>query len=380
MTRGFDHLRTISERAIEEGVTPAVGLVVGQGGKNLYLAALGHAALVPETLPVALDYVWDLASLTKPLVTSLLAMQAVAEGRLGLGQTLSVGPQGDERQVTLRQLLSHSAGFEAHAPLYLEAGGGAKGGSPTLAGRQAVVKAARDGRAAYSPGTRSIYSDLGFIVLGDWLETVFGARLDRLAQERIFSPLGIAGLFFVPLWSDDSGSQASPAVPVERFVATQHCPVRERVLRGEVDDLNAYALGGVSGHAGLFGTLEAVAVLAHALMAAVHGPPASFGGPQAIDPAVLRTFWSPAGVPGSTWRLGWDGPAAVSSLAGDRISRRAVGHLAFTGCSLWIDPQRETFVLILTNRIHLGPPTDPRFAAFRRELGDAALAAIDYVV
>ena len=116
----------------------------------------------------------------------------------------------------------------------------------------------------------------------------------------------------------------------------------------------------------------------HALIAAFHGHAATSGGPVIAERDVLRTFWTPAGVPGSTWRLGWDGPAAQGSLAGDRISRDAIGHLAFTGCSVWIEPGRETFVLILANRVHPTVPSDRRFAELRRELADAALEALGY--
>jgi CubicO group peptidase (beta-lactamase class C family) len=160
--------------------------------------------------------------------------------------------------------------------------------------------------------------------------------------------------------------------------AADRCPVRGRIVLGEVHDLNAFALGGVAGHAGLFGTAAAVARLAHALCAAYRGAAPAAGASALVDREVLRAFWTEAGVPGSTWRLGWDGPSARGSLAGDRISRRAVGHLAFTGCSLWIDPERETFVLLLSNRLHPAPVEEARFRELRRAVNDAALDDLGY--
>jgi CubicO group peptidase (beta-lactamase class C family) len=212
-----------------------------------------------------------------------------------------------------------------------------------------------------------VYSDVGYILLGDLLERAMGARLDVLAAERIFGPLGIDVLGF-------PGAAVLGGRPV---AATQRDPVRGRVLVGEVDDLNAAAMGGVAGHAGLFGTAAAVGALASALCAAWRDAGRD-GGPPIVPGPVLREFWMPAGIPGSTWRLGWDGPSPVDSVAGEVISRAAVGHLGFTGCSLWIDPARETYVLVLSNRVHPAVEEDGRFRALRPALNDAALRDAGY--
>jgi len=144
-------------------------------------------------------------------------------------------------------------------------------------------------------------------------------------------------------------------------------------LIGEVHDLNAHAMGGIAGHAGLFGSVGDLLKLVLALCDSYHG-----GASALVSPEVLRSFWRPAGIPGSTWRLGWDGPAEHGSLAGSLISRRAVGHLSFTGCSLWIDPEQATSVIVLCNRIHPEVRDDPRFRALRPALCDAALRAVEY--
>jgi CubicO group peptidase (beta-lactamase class C family) len=143
---------------------------------------------------------------------------------------------------------------------------------------------------------------------------------------------------------------------------------------GEVDDLNAYAMGGIAGHAGLFADAATVSAIAGALVSAWRGQARG----ALVERDVIREFWSPARVPGSTWRLGWDGPSARGSAAGERMSRAAVGHLGFTGCSLWIDPARETWIVLLANRVHPTVPDHHRFRAFRPALHDAALEALGY--
>jgi CubicO group peptidase (beta-lactamase class C family) len=230
--------------------------------------------------------------------------------------------------------------------------------------RESVVALAASHPLAYEPGAQSIYSDLGFILLGAWLEKVFGDRLDRLADRIWYSPLGLKSLRF---------PGGSP-FPLDAVVApTEDCPARRVMVRGEVHDLNARAMGGIAGHAGLFGAAVDVLGMALELCAAFHGR-----GGDLVKAATVRAFFSPQEVPGSTWRLGFDGPSARGSLAGDRFARSAVGHLAFTGCSFWMDPATETCVVFLCNRVHPAVRDDPRFRTLRREVNDTALAVIGY--
>jgi CubicO group peptidase (beta-lactamase class C family) len=275
--------------------------------------------------------------------------------------------------VTLRQLLAHAAGLPAHRPFYRQVGATASktpaGPSP---GRDLIVELAAAEPLVYVPGTRSIYSDLGFILLGHVLEERMGARLDALANRRLFQPLGLPSIAFLP------GVGTRPTLAGRPIAATEICPERGRLVLGEVHDLNAFAMDGVAGHAGLFGTSADVASVSRALLACWQGAAGSTAGPRLVERDVIRQFWAPAGIPSSTWRLGWDGPADASSAAGRLISRRAVGHLAFTGCSLWLDPERETFVVVLANRIHPSAAENPRFRALRPALHDAALAGAEY--
>jgi CubicO group peptidase (beta-lactamase class C family) len=194
-----------------------------------------------------------------------------------------------------------------------------------------------------------------------------------LFQDRIARPLGVASTTFVNL----ADPEARARLLGDRTVAaTQISPERHGLVLGEVDDLNAFAMGGIAGHAGLFSTAGDLAAIATALLASFRGQGQSNDGLVARD--VIRQFWSPSGVPGSTWRLGWDGPAEAGSQAGEKLSRAAVGHLAFTGCSLWIDPLREIVTVLLSNRVHPAVPTDDRFRRLRPTLHDAALVALGY--
>jgi serine-type D-Ala-D-Ala carboxypeptidase len=375
MTSSDVHLRAISEDAVADRIVSGLTILIGREGRS-YSFVVGQRQIDPRPLPVTHDTLWDLASLTKPLLTSILCMTALEQSVINLDEVIQDWPQGlDPARGTLpsvRHVLSHSAGYPAHRPLHAQALALDGSGAEQPATRAAVLEAARQVPLAYPPGTGSVYSDIGFILLGDFLERRLGKRLDELAAS-LFAPLGIRAPAFRPV---TGGSQSASAVPI---AATERCPVRKRILVGEVHDLNAYAMGGVAGHAGLFGEVQGTGDLAHALCAAYRGSALRAGQRPLVDREVLRQFWTPAGVPGSTWRLGWDGPAQALSLAGDLISRAAVGHLAFTGCSLWIDPERETFVLVLSNRVHPEDRHDPRFPQLRRTLNDAALTAVGYV-
>jgi serine-type D-Ala-D-Ala carboxypeptidase len=357
--------------AIDQGVAPGLVLLVGAAGQTLFHEAFGARQIYPRRLPALRDTVYDVASLTKAVATTVLAMQEVAAGRLALDTPAAeLVPElgGPERAaITVRQLLSHCSGLPAHRPFWKQA-------AEAPAERLAVEQLAAREPLEYQPGTRAVYSDLGFIVLGWLLERLTGTRLDALFRERIGAPLGLTATTFVGL----ADPEARARLLGDRSVAaTQISAERHGLILGEVDDANAFAMGGIAGHAGLFSTAAELAAIAAALVAAWRGQAGAEAG-GLVAPEVVREFWSPSGVPGSTWRLGWDGPAASGSQAGERLSRAAVGHLAFTGCSLWVDPAREVVIVLLSNRIHPSIPTDDRFRRFRPALHDAALDAVGY--
>ncbi len=366
MAADFHRTRALARRAVDEQVVPGLVLGLRQAGKTRLLDAFGNRQIEPQVRPVDPDTVFDLASLTKAVVTSLLVMRGVGQGLWRLDDPLGKDlPALRERPaVTLRMALSHAGGFAAHRPFYEQV---LRDRVPPPDGRERILALAASEAPAYAPGTRSLYSDLGFMLLGDFVEKGLADRLDRLADRLLFAPLGLRGLGF-------AGSRAL----VGRTLApTEDCPLRGGMLLGQVHDLNAFAMGGVAGHAGLFGDAADLLALADALCAAWRdsGPG---GGAPIVPGEVLRLFWQPAGIPGSTWRLGWDGPAPTGSLAGDRLSRQAVGHLGFTGCSLWIDPQQEISIVLLTNFVHPKVHKDPRFRSLRPAIHDAILDEAGY--
>jgi CubicO group peptidase (beta-lactamase class C family) len=395
----FDPVSRMCLAAVEEGATPGLVVLVAAQGRTLFHEAFGARQLVPRRLPALPDTMYDVASLTKAVATSVLAMQEIGSGRLTLdtkvatllsdlsgrtgtdaGHDAEAGPKHDSEDggsehriselarddITVRQLLSHSSGLPAHRPFWKQA-------AHSPAERLAIERLAAREPLTHPPGTRAVYSDLGFILLGWLLERLTGKRLDMLFQDGIARPLGLAASTFVNL----ADSEARARLLGDRTVAaTQISAERHGLVLGEVDDQNAFAMGGIAGHAGLFSTAGDLAAIATALVASFRGQGQGNDGLVARD--VIRQFWSPSGVPGSTWRLGWDGPAESGSQAGERLSRAAVGHLAFTGCSLWIDPLQEVIVVLLSNRVHPAVPTDDRFRRFRPTLHDAVLAALGY--
>lgn len=315
----------------EGEVFPAWQCVVSQGEEILYAGAGGRAHVGRAAVDEA--SIFDLASLTKPLVAVSLCMHFQDLGRLPLDRPaaeLLGAPVAAGIGATPRRLLSHASGLPAWRPLHLEVE--SRGTADDR--RAAILAAARATRPSAPAGATAVYSDLGFLLLTALLEKTGGARLDALFSRIVPA----AGLFYRPIAAANADRRTSG------FVATEDDPVRG-VLAGRVNDENAFAMGGVSGHAGLFGTASAVHALCHALLEAWHGRSAW------IRRDVVRAFWEKAHTaPGSTWALGWDTPSAKGSSAGTRPPKSAVGHTGFTGGSIWIDPPSETIAVLLTNR------------------------------
>jgi CubicO group peptidase (beta-lactamase class C family) len=310
-------------------VFPSAQLLVVDGGATVIDAAVGDCDR---------DTIFDLASLTKALVTTTLVMRHLDAGRLSLDDELRPG-------VTVRLALCHASGLPPWRPLLL------LGGAPDP--KRTIIEAARTEPLDAPPGTRSAYSDLGFILLGDAVERAGNAPLDeQWASLRLC----------------DATYHPDPS----------RCAPTEGNLRGIVHDENCRAMGGVAGHAGLFGTARAVGEVANALLAAWRASDGSTNESQFIvAPKTLRTFWTPAETPtGSTWCLGWDRPSPGASQAGARWPRTGVGHLGFTGCSLWIDPPRDRYAVLVSNRVF---PTRENEAIkrFRPALHDAIVESLE---
>jgi CubicO group peptidase (beta-lactamase class C family) len=291
---------------------------------------------------------FDLASLTKVLVTTPLVLLLIRRGRLELETPVhrfleEYAGQGRDA-ITVRMLLDHSSGLPAWRPYY-ERVRSADGEIwlASVKGQEAVRRMVAAEASEVSPGSRALYSDLNFILL-DWiLERVSGHPTDVLFAEWLAEPLKLESLFFVDLKSPVKAARARRG---RAFAATERCPWRGRILIGEVHDENTYAMGGVSGHAGLFGTIRDVAAMADVwLDSFLHS-----GG--FFEQGLAKQFWQKSEVPGSTRALGFDTPSPRASQAGGLFGPRTVGQLGFTGTSLWIDPDRELIVVLLTNRVH----------------------------
>lgn len=261
----FDPARRICEAAVADGTVPGLVLLVAADGQTVFHEAFGSRQLIPRRLPALADTVYDLASLTKALVTSVLAMGEVGAGRLALEAPVAgllpefagAGRDG----VTVRQLLCHASGLPAYRPFWRRA-------AESASGRWEICQLAAREPLEYEPGSRAVYSDLGFILLGWLLERLSGTRLDLLTQSRLVEPLGLSNTAFVSL----SDPEAPARLLAERSVAaTQLCPERHRLVLGEVDDLNAAAMGGIAGHAGLFSSAAEIGRMAGALTAAWRG-------------------------------------------------------------------------------------------------------------
>ncbi len=324
-----DVARDVLLRAIAGRAFPCAVAETGDATQVTWRTAVGHVTYAADAVPADLDTVFDLASLTKVLATTLLTMQAVDRGLVALADPVSGHlPEwsgADREDVTIEDLLTHSSGLPAWHPLYRE-----------LRGVRAAVERIARVPLDYAPRTAAVYSDLGFIVLGHLLERVRARPLDAQFAD-VTHALGLADALTFRFHRRPSVVCA----PTELDLAW-----RGRLLVGEVHDENAWALGGVAGHAGLFGTADAVGVIARHLLQVLQGR----SGLVSRDTAA-RFFTRRAAIPGSSRALGWDTMLPTSSC-GTRMSPGAVGHTGFTGTSLWLDPARDRYAVLFTNRVH----------------------------
>jgi CubicO group peptidase (beta-lactamase class C family) len=357
-------LCAVLDGAIAAGVTPGATVVVGDGGRDVETVARGLTASVPVSgEPVTAATVYDLASLTKPIATVTILMRLVSEGAVGLADAAS----GSATPASLFHLVGHAAGFPAHAPFFERLRAGERAGRASA--RDALVAMCQATPRAYLPGTRTIYSDVGFIQLGAALERATGERLDALVARLVTGPIAMPSTRYVDLTVADR--------PLSRTAApTEVDPARGGVVTGEVHDENAHAAGGICGHAGLFGTAGDVAAFARTILACLRGHDTA-----GLRADVVRRFLTTSAAPSTTWRLGWDTPSHEPGVshAGDRWPRDAVGHTGFTGTSLWLDPARDRYVVLLSNRVHptrQPPASGADIKQLRRGVMDAAVALL----
>jgi CubicO group peptidase (beta-lactamase class C family) len=361
--------------AVGSGAIPGVTICVRFADEVVFEGAFGHRCLIPEPQPMRIDTVFDLSSLTKPLATTLAVMLMVRDGKLKVTDRVTrffhnFGVHG-KGKVTFGQLLAHCSGLAPWRPFYQQIAEIERRGRVNfMASRGAkefVYEEIHREKPETPPGTRANYSDLNFMLLGEVVEQVAGQSLDRFCREKIYRPLELRSTDFIDMSLMRSRRLQTVT---EMFAATEVCPSRKRLLIGEVHDENAYAMGGVAGHAGLFAPVREVDRLAHELLACYHGRS------ELLPQKIVAEFWSrDATVNGSTWALGWDTQSAQNSSAGHYFPPNAVGHLGFTGTSLWIDPERSIAVTLLTNRVH--PRRDNQaIRDFRPKIHDLVIEAL----
>lgn len=351
-TMDFHSVENAFHEAVAQGVFPGAVVLVGQNGEIVFEQAYGFRSLVPEKTPLQPTTIFDLASLTKPLATTSAIMLLMREKKIDLGDRVTrflptFGVFG-KNLTTFRQLLNHSSGLPAWKPYYEEIIKTEKGGRINFVGSRGaksyVLEQIHREKPVSAPGDRSLYSDLGFMILGEVVENLTGSPLDRFCQDRIFHPLGLRSTAFVDLTLLRT-RQLQPVV--EMIAPTENCPWRKKILCGEVHDDNAYAIGGVAGHAGLFSSARDIHHLLACLNRCFHGKDSFF--PRALVEEFLTKDRS---VPDSTYALGWDTPASQKSVSGSYFSKFSVGHLGYTGTSIWWDLEKNCHIILLTNRVH----------------------------
>jgi CubicO group peptidase (beta-lactamase class C family) len=349
VTADFAEAARIIERGIQSRAFPAAVIEVGRRQVPLWSAAFGRLTYAAKATPASSHTIFDLASLTKVISTTTLVMRAADDGRLALtdrvGDRLPAWRGADRQHVTIADLLEHAAGLTAYLPFFRD-----------HRGRAEFERVICTLPLEYAPRTQSIYSDLGFMLLGFILEDVNGAPLAQLFDEILRLQLS-CDLRFNP-----------PRELRARCAPTELDLWRGRLLQGEVHDENTWELGGAAGHAGLFGTAASVGAFARLVLDGLHG------GNALARPETIARFARRSTVPGSSRALGWDTMLPTSSC-GTQMSPKAIGHAGFTGTSLWIDPAHDLYVVVLTNRVH--PTRDNnQIQAIRRALHDEIVAVL----
>jgi serine-type D-Ala-D-Ala carboxypeptidase len=316
----------VLQNAIDQRVFPAASVAINSHGKLVALRAFGRFTYEPGSPSVTSATVFDLASVSKAVATTSMAMILYERGLIDLdAPVVSIVPEfagSDVRRgdVTVHMLLAHSSGLPAYEKLFLK-----------VKTRDELLAAALTTPLATDPGTRAEYSDIGFIILALALERVADEGLDRFCQRELFGPVGMLHTAFNP---PASWRASIPPTADDRSF-------RKRIIQGEVQDENASVLGGVAGHAGLFANAEDLATFSHILL---------HGGRPLVRPETLAIFTRRETAPAGTSRaLGWDTPSSPSQ-SGKYFSARSFGHLGYTGTSLWLDPERELSITLLTNR------------------------------
>lgn len=353
----MDKADSLMKQGVADGIFPGGVLLVARAGNIHFFEAYGQANILSGR-KMTIDTVFDLASFTKPLSTTLAVIKLVQDKKLFLNQSIAdilPGLTGsDKAPIRIDHLLAHVSGLPDYRPYFKELIR-----YPLSDRKHRLQTLLLNEPLIYQPGEKTVYSDLGFMQLALLIEKIAGCRLDAFVTRKIYAPDGIKDLFFI---------DTHQSTPDRDFAATEYCAWRNQMVEGFVHDENAYALGGISGHAGLFGTAKAVYDLLFLLLKGFHGNAGIF------PPRLLSRFLNR--YPGYERALGFDMPSAEDSSAGAYFNRDAtVGHLGFTGTSFWMALDRSIIIVLLTNRIHTTRKNEA-IKQFRPALHNAVLANI----
>jgi len=351
------------KNAVSKGVFPGGVLLVSKNDAVIFKKAYGYANIFLKT-PMQTETVFDLASLTKPLATTMAVMKLIQDGNIGLfqniGSILPVFRRTDKEKITVAQLLCHSSGLSDYKPYYkilIEL--------PEDERKDALRRLLVQEPLLYVPGQKTLYSDLGFMILRWIIESESKKRMDKYVAEDIYMPANIFSSSEKGLFFNDLNIGPMPG----NYAATEFCPWRKTVLQGLVHDDNAYVLGGIEGHSGLFGTADGILKLLLFLLNMFYEKFST----HLFDNALIKRFFLCQD--NSDRALGFDIPSNINSSSGSMFSKNSVGHLGFTGTSFWMDIDRRIIVILLTNRVH--PTRDNiRIKKFRPKLHDEVMERI----
>ena len=367
MPTANEQLSALLQEHIQAGEFPSAVYLVAERENILYTDALGYSVVEPYRVANKLDTIYDLASLTKPLVTTLLCARRIELGELTLDSSVShylpEFDRTDKQMITVRELLTHTSGLPAWRPLYILTDDEPERAAGAIANLD----------LEYKPGTRVVYSDLGFIALGILLERMTGHQLAELARKEIFEPLNLKQTFFNPEVALQTGiaacetGNAYEANMSKQMNAGVYANSRQRVIWGEVHDGNAYFLGGAAGHAGLFSTASETFLIAQQFLSE---------STKLLAPDTCKMFRENMTPDLEEARsIGWQLAATKDSTGGVDLPPDSFGHNGFTGTCVWIDPHQRIFIL-LTNRTHAHALPFANINAVRREFNRLAIKAL----
>ncbi len=344
-------LDSIMKVALAEHAAPGASLAVGRYGRIVHIKGYGRLDTVQTSSLVDENSIYDMASLTKVISTTTASMILEEQGLLDLDRTVvSYLPEfnaPEKAGITVRQIVTHRGGLEAFAPLFRD-----------FKGREQFLEQINIRPLKSAPGTATVYSDWDMILQQLIIEKITGQTLDRFVAEKVFGPLGMTSTMYTP----DSTTYFN------RIAPTEVVAFRGGLVRGSVHDENAFSMGGVSGHAGLFSSARDLTIFAQMML-----NNGEYNGVRILKPETVARWTAPQSRTSSR-ALGWDTPSKGSS-AGSYFSPRSYGHTGFTGTSLWMDPERGLFVILLTNRVN--PSRDNnRHAPLRRAVADAAQVSV----